>query len=232
VDAVQPTERVLVQVITLPPGRPAERSLYRVIEWGADYSARSLLRPAYGRRMLLRGDAATVPSLVAALAEATGAPGVRAVDLSMHPHGTTERLVLADGAVDVDVVATHVLDLLGEAQRHRLRAVISTACYGASHVDAWLRAGFVAATGARGIYADGLTSVPVMFRAWAERRTLEQCVQSGNDDPTRRAQDWLASRYYAVTGRRRQSGRVDSTRVLGGSRTVTIQADPAVHRGT
>lgn len=223
-------ERVLVQVITLPPGRPAERSLYRVIESGADYSARVLLRPAYGRRMLLRGEAATVPGLLAALAEATGAAGVRAVDLSMHPHGTTERLVLADGAVDVDDVATQVLGLLGEAQRRRLRAVISTACYGASHLDAWLRAGFVAASGARGIYADGLTSVPVTFRAWAARRTLEQCVQSANDDPTRHAQDWLASRYYAWTGRPRQAERVDSTRVLGGSRTVTIETDPTVHR--
>jgi hypothetical protein len=201
-----------------------------VIESGADYSARVLLRPAYGRRMLLRGDAATVPGLLVALTEVTGAAGVRAVDLSMHPHGTTQRLVLADAAVDVDDVATQVLAVLGEEQRHRLRAVISTACYGASHLDAWLRAGFVAATGARGIYADGLTSVPATFRAWAARRTLEQCVQAANDHPTRHAQDWVASRYYAWTGRSGQAERVDSTRVLGGSGAVRIDADPAVMR--
>jgi hypothetical protein len=222
---------LLVQLITLPPGRPAERSLYRAIEWGADFSARVLLRAAYRQRMLLRGDAATASTLVAALAEATGAPGVRAVDLAIHPHGTHERLVLADGAVDVDEVATQVRAAVGEAQRRRLRTVFSTACYGARHLDAWSRAGFAAAVGARGIYADGVTSVPVMLRSWAAARTVEQCVRSANADPTRHVQDWLAARFYASTGRAQQAERVDSTRVVGGAGEVTVETDPAGPRG-
>jgi len=226
-EAVQARERLLVQLITLPPGRPAERSLYRVIEWGADWWARVLLRGAYGQRMLLRGDATTAAHLVAALAQAAGTPGVRAVDLAIHPHGTTQRLVLADGPVDVDDIATRVGAVVASPQRHRLRAVFSTACYGASHLDAWLRAGFVVATGARGIYADGLTSVPVMFRAWAARGTVEQCVQASNADPTRHGQDSLAARNYAWTGRSREAERVDSTRVLGGAGGVTLETDPA-----
>lgn len=226
-DPVQADGRVLVQLITLPPGRPAERSLYRAIEWGADWWARVLLRGAYRQRMLLRGEAATVSTMVDALVQATAQPDVRAVDLSIHPHGTTERLVLADGLVDVGDIARQVRAAVAEVQRHRLRAVFSTACYGASHLDAWLQAGFVVATGARGIYADGATSVPVMFRTWAAGRSAEQCVTSCNDDPTRHVQDWLAGRYYGWTGRPSEAARVDSTRVVGGAGAVTVETDPA-----
>jgi hypothetical protein len=226
VDAVPTGQRLLVQLVALPPGRAAERSLYRLIEWGAHWWAGVLLSGTYRQRMLLRGDAATVSTLVDALAAATAQPGVRAVDLAIHPHGTTERLVLADGLVDVAVIAGQVQGAVGEVQRHRLRAVFSTACFGASHLDAWLQAGFVVATGARGIYADGATSVPVMFRTWAARRTVEQCVRSSNDDPTRHAQDVLASRYYGWTGRPGEAARVDSTRVVGGAGAVTVETDP------
>lgn len=226
-DPVQADGRVLVQLVTLPPGRPAERSLYRAVEWGADWWARVLLRGAYRQRMLLRGEAATVSALVAALAEATAGPGVRAVDLAIHPHGTTERLVLADGLVDVGDIVRQVRAAIGDVQRHRLRAVFSTACFGASHLDAWLQAGFVVATGARGIYADGATSVPVVFRTWAARRSVEQCVQWSNSDPTRHAQDALAARYYGWTGRPGDAARVDSTRVAGGAGAVTVETDPA-----
>ncbi len=230
-DRVTPEQRLLVQLITLPPGRAAERSLYRAIECGAQASARVTLRLAYRRRLLLRDDAATLPMLVAALAEATSVSGVRAVDLAIHPHGTTERLVLADGPVDVDEVAGRLGAVLDSQRRDRLRAVFSTACHGAGHLPAWLRAGFVVATGARGIYADGVTSVPVLFRCWAAGRTVDQCVRATNDDPTRRAQDWLAARYYAWTGRPRDAERVDSTRVVGGRGEVSIGTDPVRLQG-
>ena len=226
-DPVQADGRVLVQLVTLPPGRPAERSLYRAVEWGADWWARVLLRGAYRQRLLLRGEAATVSTLVAALAEATAGPGVRAVDLAIHPHGTTERLVLADGLVDVGEIAGQVHAAVEESGRHRLRAVFSTACHGANHLEAWLRTGFVVATGARGIYADGATSVPVMFRTWAAGRSAEQCVTSSNDDPTRHVQDRLAARYFGWTGRPSEAARVDSTRVVGGAGAVTVETDPA-----
>jgi hypothetical protein len=230
-EGVTPKQRLLVQLITLPPGRPVERSLYRAIECGAQASARIALRSAYRRRLLLRDDAATVSTLVAALTEATGVPGVRAVDLAIHPHGTTERLVLADGPVEVDEIGRRLRAVLDSTRRDRLRAVFSTACHGASHLPAWVGAGFAVATGAQGIYADGVTSVPVLFRCWAAGRTVEQCVRSTNGDPTRRAQDWLASRYYAWTGRPREAERVDSTRVVGGRGEVTIGTDPARLRG-
>jgi hypothetical protein len=219
---------VLVQLVTLlTPGRPREQALYRSIEWGAERIPRRYLRQTYGARMLIRGPHATLDALVDALASATAVRGVRAVDLLMNPHGTTRMLWFVDGAVAADEVARRLRTRLGPQQRRRLRAVFSTACYGMSHTNAWLSAGFCVATGARGIYADGLTSLPRATKAWAAGATVEAAVAAANDASQRPRQDAVAARYYRAIGRVEDAAAVDSERVVDGARTMTVTTDPA-----
>ena len=227
---VPPPQRVLVQLITLPPTRASEGSLYRSIEWGAERSAHVFLRRSYRDRVLLRGGEARPGALVDALDQATADPAVLAVDLAIHPHGTSRRLLLEDGPVSMEALVTRVRDRLDAARRRRLRAVFSTACFGMAHADGWLRAGFATAVGARGIYADGLTSVPSMFRGWARGRTVEQCVESANAGRLCRRQDAAAARYYDRSGRHGDAMAVDSLRIVDGARAMRIDTDPAQWR--
>ncbi len=225
--AVEPHQRRLVQLVTLTtPGRGAQQAMYRSIEWGAERYGRVLLRRAYGARALLYGGHATFDELVRALHRASDEPGVHAVDLLLNPHGTTRTLWFADGPVEADTVSAAVQSTLTPRQRRRLRAVLSTACYGMSHTDAWLRSGFALAVGARGIYADGFTSLPLMLRGWARGLTATECVQRANSDRLRRRQDLIASRYYERTGRLSDAERVDSLRVADGASAMTIRSDP------
>lgn len=225
---LHPDQRVLVQVVTLlTPGRPREQALYRSIEWGSANLPRRYLRLAYRNRVLVRGPEATLDGLVAALVRATAAPGVRAVDLLVNPHGTSREIWFVDGAVDAEQVCRRVREALGRDRRRLLRAVFSTACFGMSHNDAWLRAGFRVSSGSRGIYADGLTSLPRMLRAWASGSSVQQAVSEANLTSRRQRQDAVAARYYRTVGRLADAGAVDSERVVDGARTMTITTDPA-----
>lgn len=228
---IAPDQRLLVQLITLQAqGRPSERALYSSIEWGAEALVRRLLSRHYRSRILLRGTQATVDGLVDTLAAATADPQVRAVDLLLHPHGTSRRLLLADRPIEAPRLAAVLQQALSPDQRRRLRVALSTACYGMSHNDAWLRTGFAVAVGARGIYADGLTSVPVMLRAWSRGQSLRVAVQRANTADRRHRQDRLAAAYYLRTGRSAEAAAVDSTRVVDGAGGMVIGTDPATWR--
>jgi hypothetical protein len=228
---IAPDRRVLVQLITLQAqGGPSERALYSSIEWGADALARRLLSRQYRSRILLRGSQATVDGLVDALAAATADPQVQAVDLLLHPHGTSRRLLLADRPIEAAGLAAVLQRALSLDQRRRLRVALSTACYGMSHNDSWLRIGFAVAVGARGIYADGLTSVPVMLRAWSGGQSLRVAVERANTADRLHQQDRLAAAYYRRTGRPAEAAAVDSTRVVDGAGGMVIGTDPATWR--
>lgn len=191
---------------------------------------RRVSRDSYRARTLLRGSEATVPGLVDALGSASAEPGVLAVDLVVNPHGTTRRLWFDDGPVEADDVCAAVCRQLDAAQRRRLRAVFSTACYGMSHNDAWLRAGFSVAVGARGIYADGLTSLPRMLTGWAGGQSAHDAVAAANAADPKHRQDAIAARYYRRAGRQDDADAVDSTRVVDGARAMLVTSDPAQWR--
>jgi hypothetical protein len=222
-----PDQRMLVQMITLVSGgSPRERALYRSVEWGAERMARRFLRGTYRSRQLLLGPQATLDRLVDALADAANEPGVRAVDLLVNPHGTSRRLWFVDGPVEASEVATRIESRLDPPARRRLRAAFSTACYGMSHGDAWLRSGFSVSVGARGIYADGLTSLPLLLRSWAAGGTAADAVAAANHARLRPRQDALAARYYRAIGRTKDADAVDSERVVDGARTMVVTSDP------
>ncbi len=218
-------------MVTLVGSGPAyERAFYRGVEWSAERMARRHLTGTYRSCELLRGPDASLPNLVDALRRAATTPGVRAVDLLVNPHGTSRRLWFADGPVDAEQVASVLQHQIDPVARHRLRAAFSTACFGMSQGDAWLRSGFHVVVGARGIYADGLTSLPRLLRSWAAGATVDDAVVASNEPGARRRQDALAARYYRAVGRASDADAVDSERLVDGARTMDVGSDPATWR--
>ncbi len=222
---------MLVQLVTLAGSGPAhERAFYRGVEWGAERTAHRHLKATYRSCEVLRGPDASLHNLVDALRTAATTPGVRAVDLLVNPHGTSHRLWFAEGPVDAEQVASALQHQIDPIARHRLRAAFSTACYGMSQGDAWLRSGFHVVVGARGIYADGLTSLPRLLRSWAAGATVDDAVAASNEPRARTRQDALAARYYRAVGRASDADAVDSERLVDGARTMVVGSDPATWR--
>lgn len=201
--------------------------MYRVLEWGAETVGWRHLRTCYRTRTVLRGRQATLDGLVQALDEASAEPDVQAVDLLVNPHGTSRKLWFDDGPVDAGEVCALVRQRLEPTQRRRLRAVFSTACYGMTHNDAWLRAGFRVSVGSRGIYADGVTSLPSLLGGWAHGSSVQQAADAANASWGRERQDALAARYYRRAGRSQEAAAVDSTRVVDGARSMALGSDPS-----
>lgn len=224
--------RVLVQLVTLArQGRWYERAAYAAVEDAAVALARHHLQEHYVRRVLLRGAEASSSRLVAALAAATATPGVAAVDLLLQPHGTSRRLLLADGGVEAADLAAAIRRAVPAEHAPALRAVFSTACYGSGHAGDWLSAGFAVATGARGIYADGITSVPALLAAWAGGAEVTTAVAAANASDPWGVQDAVAAGYYRLTGRAGMAAQVDSHRETSGAGDLVITSDARSREG-
>jgi hypothetical protein len=203
------------------------RSLYGVVEFGAVKVVQGLLGSAYRNITLLQGSEATLTGLCAALDTASPAQDTHAVDLIVNPQGSNDQLWFDDGPEPMSAVATAVKAALSDTQRDKLRSVISTACYGRSHLDEWLDMGFVTGLGSRGIYADSLLSWAPMIKAWENELTLSDVVAAGNNADPLRAQDSSVSAYYRALGSMRDARAVESFRTAAGDTSIRITTPPS-----
>ena len=223
---VAKAERELVQIILLSPDYvDAERALYEFIESSTETLTRSILGPVYRRMTFLKGSAATLPGLVDALGTASGRPGIEAVDLLFTTHGTGNKVLLAEGQL-ADTAVRDAVRTLSPAKRAKLRIVFSTACFGATHLDSWIGAGFTEASGAEGIYADSAVSYAPFLVAWAAERTFAQAVAAANAADVLDAADNVAKAFYLAQNKPDSAAKIDSDRVRAGTGTSRIYSTP------
>ncbi|GAB4144757.1 MAG: hypothetical protein Fur0037_12550 [Planctomycetota bacterium] len=97
--------------------------------------------------------------------------------------------------------------------RARLRAVLTTACHGATFGPAFLNLGFATAAGSLGVSADSATSFPTFLHYWKRGDSFEEAVAAANRSDPLHAQDRIASlRFRDADSRRAVFGRKDLTR--------------------
>jgi hypothetical protein len=219
--------RELVQIIYVSDGYVgAERRLYEFIELSSEALTRTVLGGLYSRLTFVKGSDATLPGLVAALEAATARSRTKAVDLLFTTHGYTNKMQFADGTIrDMDV-AEAILEIAPAARLGKLRVVFSTACIGASHRDAWMKAGFTAASGSKGTYADSAVSYVPFLSAWASEKTFAQAIDAANNVDPLHIADNLAKEYYRSKGQDDRADGIDSERVYSGNGRTRIYSNP------
>jgi hypothetical protein len=221
------TGRELVQIIYVSNGYVgAERRLYEFIELSSEALTRTVLGGLYSRLTFVKGTDATLPGLVAALEAATARSRTKAVDLLFTTHGNANEMVFADGEIPDMAVAGAIQDIIPAARLKKLRIVFSTACIGHSHLDAWMKAGFTAASGSKGIYADSAVSYVPFLSAWASEQRFAQAIDAANDADPLDAADNLAKAYYRSKGEVDRVDRIDSERVYSGNGRTRIYSNP------
>jgi hypothetical protein len=102
--------------------------------------------------------------------------------------------------------------------------VFSTACFGQTHLNAWIDGGFRVASGSRGIYADSALSFPVFLGAWSAGVGFAQAVQAANAADPAHIQDGLAKNWYEGRGLSSFASQVNSVRVVRGNGGLNINS--------
>jgi hypothetical protein len=217
---VDDAERALVLISSLTPaGKARLKSLYRGLGVASVELADLVLRPMYGRAKMLRNGDATRQKFVDAIVQSAKPDDVRAVDVVVVLHGSPGRLIFDNGAGKPDsVTVTDLIPALAPASS-KLRVLYSTACYGLSHAQSFVDAGFDAACGAIGECANGPAEYPQVLSTWAHGHTFKDAVNKGDDPTTRKIFDAIA----------KLSGfpNANSDKEIKGTLTVTIDTVPA-----
>jgi len=202
-----------------------EKSFYQAVEQGAYLTAVTTLSPVYHSVFQVEGANATEVALRNALSAATSSSSITAVDLIFVTHGLNHGVVFAnDTVVPINTVRDDLLSHLSSAQRAKLRIVFSTACFGASHRTGWLGAGFKAASGSLGIYADSASSYVPFLGAWALGQSFSSSINIANLADPFHFWDGIAN--STLLANTPFAGQANSTRVISGSSGLTIDGNP------
>src|SRR5690349_3609687 len=141
---VQKNERALVVVSQLTSGVGDFGWLYKFLENSGRSFVQSELSDDYGRYVTLYDRDATKSKLVNVLHDLGRRSEIKEVDLIVMLHGHPNRLVFNDGEVGTTSLKN---DILALDISKKLRLVYSTACFGATHADDFMGAGFTSAIG-------------------------------------------------------------------------------------
>jgi hypothetical protein len=191
--------------------------LYRGLEAGGAREARQILAPGYREVVLLSGPALTGIGLVAAITKLTTSEDIDAVDVILVAHGLNGRLQFSEG--DVCTAADLATRLRAAGAAPKLRLLYSSACFGATHAQPFLGAGFSTVIGALEKNTTGLSEFRRLLRAWVGGASAGAAL----DVADRPAQRWFWDTAAKVAGRLK---RVDSRKQLAGDPGVTIATPP------
>ena len=92
----------------------------------------------------------------------------------------------------------------------------------ATHRGEWRDAGFEAASGSTGIYADSATSYPAFLAAWAIGAKFSDAVAAANNADPLRASDNAARVWFNSQGKPEKANQVNSHRVISGNGDLKI----------
>ena len=188
--AVSKSQRRLLIISELPTfGRNDLKWLYQFLDASGVAIGLSMLGPHYKEVKVLKGNNATKSKFIGALKTLCTKPGTKAVDVIIQLHGAKDKLWFRDGKVSLSRLAS---DIAAKKLKHRLRLLYSLACYGYSHTDDWLDAGFRTASGARKVNCNSATDYPAQLLHWAAGKSYGYCVKKGNSQPGRSIADGAA----------------------------------------
>jgi hypothetical protein len=159
-------------------GRPEFREVYRWLQNNGASLPRNTIGHLYGTVRTLTGVNATTTRFVNALRELTSMPTIKEVDVILHLHGAPNKLYFANGPITMSALRDRIAAL--EAG-NRLRALYSTACFGSSHADDFVQAGFTCASGAVAVNANSPIEFPVFLTLWAGGAKFKDCINTAEN---------------------------------------------------
>lgn len=205
-------ERELLVVANLSSGgQERYQKLYEWLDANAVTVTKFLLKKHYHKIHDLSKSKATFANFVDQITTIARNPQVRALDVILVLHGQRGKLHFNDGnASSVSIKKK----LEAENLEHRLRLLYSTACYGATHAQDFVDAGFRTASGAEGICANGPYDLPAQLLCWRENKTYKSAINAGNNE--------LALKFHDSLAKEMGFRNVDSHKIIMGKKFTRI----------
>jgi hypothetical protein len=214
---------VVLFLANLAPPEDPEKSFYEFVSFAAESLGVGFTQPQYRAVHVVKGRNATFAALANGLNAVASNAAVKAVDLVFVTHGLSDAVLFSDVRRTMADVRQDIVQKLSAADRAKLRAVFSTACFGSTHRQEWINAGFKVASGSRQIYADSGTSYPAFLIAWTAGQSFAAAVNAANGSDPLRLQDKAAVPVLRSFGFSEQAAsRVDSVRVTLGNAALSI----------
>jgi hypothetical protein len=195
------------------------RFLYQFIESAGVETARRLLERHYRQISVLRDKGATHAAFLAHLKTLAEDKTIDAVDLFLQLHGEPGKVRFYDHWVSTMRLCEEIKRVV---ERDCLRLIYNTSCYGDTHSDDLLKAGFKVSVGALKVNASAAAEFPIFCRQWpglgkSKPLTVKDLILKADLPKPRQLQDQLAARYFSD---------VDSKKVVRGNGAVTIDMMP------
>ena len=185
--------------------------LYSFLEAACVQVADTILGPSYKTTTVVAGNQATKQGFLNALHAVTTDPSLIAVDVIFSLHGLPEKLCFKDGDVEMNILSSEIQSLAGS---NKLRIAYDLSCYGASHANDFLAAGFKTAAGSAKINANSSTEYPTVLALLSAGASFSGAITAGENPATRLPMDALATAA--------QFSPVDSHKTVYGNGSLTI----------
>lgn len=187
------------------------QALYQWLDLNAIGAEKLILGNQYHTIEELTGAGVTVDAFIDRIQWLADLPGTQVLDVVLVMHGGPNVLCFDDRNVNTAVLGEQIKEL---GLKHKLRLLYSNACYGSTHAEYFVKAGFRTASGAKCVCANGPYDLPVQLTTWAAGGTYRSAVKAGNYPPCRKVYD-SAARLLGLPD-------VDSEKIIAGKKLTRI----------
>lgn len=220
--SIQKNQRALIVISQLTRGVDQDqRWLYRFIESSGRDVVESTLKDDYADYVTLYDQSATKANLLNTVRAIGAKPTIKEIDLVVMLHGSRNSLVFHDAACNTSILRTDIANL---NLTRKLRMVYSTACYGDSHSDDFVNAGFSAAIGAVAVNANAAVELPVFLNLWSWNWRLRDALGAAESPLTRVPAD-EAARVFGDANNTSWKDEVNSDKRIRGNGDIKIESD-------
>lgn len=209
--SITKSDRVAILVVYLETGGQEEwQVVYELSEPAAILTVSAELTSVYKRVIILEKENTTEQKFIKTLSELAVDATVKAIDVIFVLHGWEEKLWFYNTKVPVARLKYQISCL---NLRRKLRLLYSAACYGATHADDFVAAGFDCASGALGVTTNGDLEFPNVIDALQDGRTHKKGIEEGSEGLEERDED------SGVEG-------ANSKKIIVGNGDITINSTP------
>jgi len=164
-----------------------QRWSYSIVQWMGIVSARLLLKNSYKSiTVCVATDASfqQIQNKIAVLSQN------EPLDIILNVHGLPNGIFLYKNEF------ISIASFCALFHNHNLRLVYSTACYGKSHLQEWMKVNAQSAIGAEGINGNALTEYPFFLYYWKKGCSATKALQKATFKNMNPLQDFTARKIF------------------------------------
>jgi hypothetical protein len=152
------------------------KALYEFVEKSGIALALAI-RLQYNKFVILSGHNADSQDFVNALKSMAAEPKIDEIDVIMHMHGNPHQMCFNDTKSSSDLRSDIQKLRIGS----KLRMFYTTACYGSTHAEDMIAAGFSCAAGAVGVNANSAVEYPEFLTLWSTGTSFRECIEKSRN---------------------------------------------------